>query len=88
MNPTDLTAEQREIMEHALGMNSTAPGYRNYFASEPGCDGHQHLILLARAGLMRAGRMIPGGLQYFHVTEAGRAAIGAPPALYPEDVCR
>jgi DNA-binding PadR family transcriptional regulator len=31
---------------------------------------------LVAAGLMRRGREIPGGLVYYHVTDAGRAAVG------------
>jgi hypothetical protein len=88
---TTLTNAQREILEHSLlGSSVKRQAYRNYFAAEIGSPDHATILGLVEAGLMRTGRPIPDGtgLQYFHVTEAGRAAIGAPTALYPEDIVR
>lgn len=87
----DLSEAQREILEHSLlGSSVKRQAYRNYFAAEIGSPDHATILGLVEAGLMKAGRPVPDGtgLQYFHVTEAGRAAIGAPAAQYREDIVR
>jgi hypothetical protein len=81
-----VTKRQREILSHSLGLTTGTSPFRNHFAAGLGSPDHRAILTLVRAGLMTPGDAIPGGLQYFHVTEAGRGAIGAPAALYPEDV--
>lgn len=75
-------------MRHSLGLAGSDQAFRNHYASGPGCTDHQAILTLVKAGLMKEGEGLRGGLRYYHVTEAGRAAIGAPAALYQEDVIR
>lgn len=75
-----ITEDDADTLRHSLGIvgRKKQPS-RNFYATEP--DDPQ-ITRLAEAGLMRRGRNIPGGLVYFHVTEAGAAAVGAKlPAL-------
>jgi hypothetical protein len=86
-----LSENQHGIIRHSLlGSSVKGEAYRNYFAAEIGSPDHTTILGLVEAGLMKAGRLVPDGtgLQYFHVTEAGRAAIGAPDALYSQDIVR
>jgi hypothetical protein len=66
--------DQREKLLHALGLNRGAKITRNNFAAEPD---DADMAALVAAGLMRRGCDIPGGLVYYHATEAGIAAAQA-----------
>ncbi len=65
-------SDELHYLRHALGLADDGSGkeYRNYYASEP--DDEVCLALVAK-GEMRTSCLIPGGLQYFQVTEAGKA---------------
>ena len=76
------TQRQIDILHHSLGMTRANyrrarswwmddDKHRNYFATADDCDHFQDCVTLASAGLMERGRAIPGGLVYYHVTEAG-----------------
>lgn len=67
------TKSQIDMMRHALGADGRAPGYRNHYAAEPD---DAEINVLVELGLMRRGYDIPGGLRYFHVTEAGQEMVG------------
>lgn len=71
----ELTEKERDILDHSLGGPKR---YRNYFAADPCYEG-DHLVIhgLVQRGLMVAGREIPGGLRYYHVTPAGKEALDA-----------
>lgn len=71
-----MTEKQLDHLRHALGLNDSKHSNRNYFATEPGCYHWDDIQALVSEGLMRPGRMIPGGLQYFHATEEGKKAAG------------
>ena len=72
-----MTPRQKEILEHALGLNYRKKSYRNRFATAPDCDHWNDVQALVGAGLMREGRTLPGGLIYFYVTPAGLDALDA-----------
>lgn len=78
----ELTAEQRDILSHALGgaypwKIKRGHGFRNYYCAEVGGKDHRDCDALVAKGFMRAGgRINNGGDQYFYVTEAGAAAVG------------
>jgi hypothetical protein len=72
----EITREQREIMEHALGLNNGKGPTRNSFASASDCDGYSDIMALVEMGLMKGGQIVPDGyLQRFHVTDAGKAFL-------------
>ena len=71
-----LTKEHIEILRHTLGADGRVPGYRNYFAADEEGDNYATITELVGMGLMQRGVTIPGGLIYFHVTEAGQDLIG------------
>lgn len=67
------TTHQLEQMKHALdGSDRKGDWYRNYYADDPD---DPSMSALVEMGMMRRGRMIPGGSQYFHVTDAGKQAV-------------
>lgn len=59
------------LMTHALGKD----GFRNYYAAEPADKEAKGWEALVELGLAVRGRAIPGGLVYYHVTDAGVAAL-------------
>lgn len=66
---------RRDILRHALGLDRTPRVDRNYYATTPSCDNYLRVLALVGEGLMRAGKVEflgAGGMQYFHVTPAGR----------------
>lgn len=75
-----LTESERDIMQHALGLdnrNSKGKPFRNYFACEP--DDTEYLPIwegLRARGLCTRRDCGPITLVYFHLTEAGAAALG------------
>lgn len=74
MTRKELTVGELEIMEHALGAKSKAPGYRNHYAAGEGCDNYATICNLVEKGLMARGRT--HGTILFHVTPAGQELIG------------
>lgn len=74
-----LTDDERSILLHSLGVEyprgkRKPKPYRNYYCAE---IHDARLPALVQKGLMQAGRVINDGRdQYFHVTEAGAAAVG------------
>jgi len=69
------TAEEIDDIKHALGLTfGRVQPYRNYYCAE---DDDENMSRMVAAGLMQKGRIIPGGLRNFHVTEAGAAVVGA-----------
>jgi hypothetical protein len=67
------TTHQIEQMKHSLdGSSGSGDWYRNYYADDPD---DLDMCALVEMGMMKRGRMIPGGLQYFHVTDAGKQAV-------------
>lgn len=77
----DLTRNERDCIEHALGLNRARRPYRNFFAAEPGSPDHIALQSLLARGLTwlqrRAGPGQPCDL--FAVTEDGQRAVGVTP---------
>lgn len=76
----ELSRNLLQIMQHALGLDEhgrpihRTPGYsRNYFACDPDPD----LESLVALGLMtdRGAREFAGGMHFYVVTDAGKAAV-------------
>lgn len=76
-----VTESQWDILWHSLGMDGKTyrrslkwwldnDNHRNHFAVEPESK-DANLAALVGIGYMRKGRPIPGGMIYYHVTEAG-----------------
>lgn len=74
------TASQLHILQHSLGVDRHGRGehYRNHFVASPGHHDWSDLLALVAARMMtrRAGSQLTGGGDVFHVTEAGKAAVG------------
>lgn len=69
-----LTDRQRSIVEHALGRPTQPGDWRNYFCTRDGDEEIEALVLL---GLMSRGAELNDGRdRYYHVTPAGKAALG------------
>ena len=92
--PTDRAAVEADrailhILQHSLGVDQFGQGkqYRNHFVTGEGSTDYPHCMSAVDAGLMyrRDGSDITGGMDLFHVTDAGRryvaAASPAPPKL-------
>lgn len=79
MKTTEVTDEERSIIEHSLGIEHKKgrqrKPYRNYYCASAG---DARLESLADRGLMKRGRKINEGAdQYYLVTESGAAAVGS-----------
>lgn len=77
------------ILQHSLGVDQFGQGeqYRNHFCTGPGSEDHGPCMALVDKGLMTR-RIAPagfGGMDFFFVTDAGRAFVSehspAPPKL-------
>ncbi len=64
------TREQMHILLHSLGLTCKDESYRNHYATD---DDDPEIAPMVAAGWMFRGRMIPGGLRCFHVSEEGKA---------------
>ncbi len=62
------TPRQIELMRHALGLTSNPVPYRDHYVTK---YEDADCLALTAAGFMKRDRGTPGGLVYFHVTEAG-----------------
>ena len=70
MSEPELTPDDIHALQHSLGISDgRTKEYRNHYADEPDCPQMAKLIAM---GLMKRGYRIPGGLQMYHVTEAGK----------------
>jgi hypothetical protein len=70
-----LTANQLEMMRHA----TSHPG-RNYYCVEVGTPDDEDWRQLVVAGLAQSGRIINDGRDvYYHLTDAGKAALAPQP---------
>ena len=70
-----MTEEQRDIIRHSLGLGMSSKPYRNRYCIR---DGEPRLEALVSAGWMERGDTLNSGRdRYYHVTEAGAAAVGA-----------
>jgi hypothetical protein len=71
--------DERRILSHALGLARGRRAYRNHYAAPAAGGSYTTIRSLVYRGLMVEGhRSADGKWSYYHVTEAGRAAIGAP----------
>lgn len=77
----DLTRNERDCIEHALGLNRARRPFRNFFAAEPGSPDHEAFVRLAARGLAQLRRRAGPGFpcDYFAVTEAGQRAVHVSP---------
>jgi hypothetical protein len=75
-----------DILRHSIGLVGKSfrrplawwlddDNHRNHFAADPCGTDAPDLEVLVSLGFMERGRPIPGGLVYFHVTEAGIRAV-------------
>ena len=74
-----LAPQQLDILRHSLGLSRGSRVYRNHFVTGPGSDDFDHCESLVAAGLMvkRAGHPLSGGDPVYHVTDSGKAVVGA-----------
>lgn len=77
----ELTRNERDCIEHALGLNRARRPYRNFFAAEPSSPDHQDLLRLTARGLARLYRHAAPGqpCDLFSITEAGQRAVNVSP---------
>ena len=87
--PAQMTAEQRDLARHALGLpNKRQQSYRNYFVTGEGAPDHPHWVAMADAGFARRRKAlrIYGGDDLFRLTKEGAtAALDEGEQLDPED---
>lgn len=82
-------ADWMDIIIHALGLTPRGSrrlrrwSYRNNYATDENIDGI--VLAMTERGLMRRGRAIPGGLTYYHVTDAGAEFAGVNNRVRKED---
>lgn len=80
----EISARQREILRHALGLRPDGSGrsYRHHFVTGPGSDDFDDCVLLVERGLMarRPGNVLTGGDDLFLVTDAGNEAARHQPS--------
>lgn len=76
----NISIEQLQAMQHAVGFFSKEPGHRNGYCSPTDGTTFDMWQQLVGYGLAEDGKVINGGkMQYFHVTEDGKRAIGLEP---------
>lgn len=85
----DLTAQQRDLARHALGLDGRRKqSYRNRFVTGPESIDHPAWMQMLADGFARRldGNQLTGGDDLFWLTAAGaRAALGPGETLCPED---
>lgn len=77
------------ILQHALGVDEFGRGeqHRSHFVTGSDCDDHSLCMDLVTRGLMtrRDGSTLPyGGMDLFHVTDAGRRYVAETSATPPK----
>ena len=70
----ELSAEQHQVLRHALGLDRKAVAFRNHFCADVGHADWATLESLCAAGLMVKRRSAIGPGSIFFVNDAGRAA--------------
>lgn len=71
-----LREQEREIIEHSLGLSRNKTEYRNYFCTHPGAVDWPVIESLVALGFMRESHKINEERDtIFKVTDAGRAAL-------------
>jgi len=74
-----LTPELLHILQHSLGVNEYGKGamYRNRFVTGTETSDFEKCMKLVEAGFMidRGAIAMYGGMHYFEVTDAGKAAM-------------
>lgn len=70
--PPHITAQQRHILRHALGLSQKGKEYRNHFVADEGHDDFPDCERLVALGLMtrHTRAWVPGTI--YCVTDAGR----------------
>lgn len=77
-----MTPAKLHILRHSIGRDEAGhmhhgckEEYRNYYATESGCDSYCAVQELVAEGLMKfTGKTGFSTMEYFHVTDAGREA--------------
>lgn len=69
-----ITEREREILEHALGLDRCREAYRNRYTAARGSEDLLVCVALVGKGLL-VEFAASDGLVTFHVTDAGRAAL-------------
>lgn len=71
-----LRPEERQIIEHSLGLSRSKESYRNYFCAGDDHDDMPQIKSLVQLGFMRASHKINDGTSTIYVvTDAGKAAL-------------
>jgi hypothetical protein len=76
----ELTAAERQVLEHAVGFTSRVPFYRNYYVAEEGHHAWRTLLELEKRGLMERYVTVDHKVT-FRVTDLGIAALGPVPRV-------
>ena len=83
-----MTPDQLHILQHSLGVDFHGRGrqYRNHFATGPEGDDFPLCRELVALGYMTDSgpREMAGGMHFFYVTEAGKAAMTAESSPAPK----
>lgn len=76
MTDSALTAAQRDLARHALGLNRQRQAYRNHFVTGAGCEDHDHWQAMVATGLAvrRPPSVLSGGGDIFMLTRRGAEA--------------
>ncbi len=69
-----MTSTQHGLLQFTLGLNTRKVPFRNCLATGPDEDTFGDVQALESAGFMAKGARIPGGLTYYHASDAGIAA--------------
>ena len=82
--PPAVTPYERRLLEQMFGLHlltASERGRQNEYAVRPlaGTADYDAMLDMQKRGLVTRGREIPGGLVYFHATDAGRQAVIATP---------
>lgn len=75
MNADTLTDDERELIEHSLGLSNAKRPYRTHYAAASGTKPYAICDALAERELMVRGETLSYG-RFFHVTERGARAVG------------
>jgi DNA-binding PadR family transcriptional regulator len=71
-----LRPEERQIIEHSLGLGRAKESYRNHFCAGDDHSDMPQINSLVQLGFMRASHKINGGRDTIYVvTDAGKAAL-------------